>query len=220
MLDAEVRIGRSSCRKGQPARVNKTKQHTMNAKQNQSSASLMHRLYQGRSHPEIHEPPAGVPPDRHSPSQHTLKRILLADDDPGIREMLGKVLESERYEVILAKNGNEAATKSVASEPDLVLLDLNMPERDGWSAFRFLDTAHPLIPVIIITARPNQSTHAEELGVDALMEKPLNLPVLLEAIEDLLAETEAERTSRLTNPEFKTALLNLRSEARAWETVR
>ena len=66
---------------------------------------------------------------------------------------------------------------------------------------------HPLIPVIVITARPNQHSHAVELGVDALMEKPLHLPLLLQTMRKLLAETEIERTRRLADPSFKTTLL-------------
>ena len=62
------------------------------------------------------------------------KRILLADDDPGIREMLGRVLESEQYEVVLAGTGREAVAKFAAHLPDLILLDLNMPDLDGWEA--------------------------------------------------------------------------------------
>jgi DNA-binding response OmpR family regulator len=168
----------------------------------------MHGLLQGRPHPEIKEVSPSSFPDERPPTGQAPKRILLVDDDPGVREMLGRVLEAEHYEVIRAKNGNEAGAKFVNGEPDLVLLDLNMPERDGWSAFRFMEVVRPLLPVIIITARSNQYAQAEELGVDALMEKPLNLAVLLEAIKKLLAETEVERMRRLTNPEFKTAFLN------------
>lgn len=135
------------------------------------------------------------------------KRILLADDDPGVREMVGRVLESENYAVTFARNGREAARQFSASSPDLVLLDLNMPDCDGWKTFGLLCNQNPLVPVIVITARPHQLDNAVELGVDALMEKPLNLPLLLETIRNLLAETEAERTQRLTNPEFKTVLL-------------
>jgi len=146
--------------------------------------------------------------------QPPTRKILLADDDSSVREMLGRVLESEHYEVIYAKNGNEAAAKSVSGQPDMVLLDLNMPDRDGWSAFRFMNAAHPLLPVIVITARPNQYTQARELGIDALMEKPLNLPLLLKTIEGLLSETDLERTRRITNPHFKTALLGERIGSR------
>jgi CheY-like chemotaxis protein len=188
------------------------KRTIMNANLNQSSTDLMHGLLQGRPHPEVKEGSASPVLGRFSSSRPTMKKILLADDDPGIREMLGRVLESEHYEVILAKNGNEAGAKFVSREPDIVLLDLNMPDRDGWSAFRFMEVVHPLLPVIIITARPDQYAQAEKLGVDALMEKPLNLPVLLEAIEGLLAETETERTRRLINRHFKTAFLNHRKQ--------
>lgn len=136
------------------------------------------------------------------------KRILLADDDPSVRELLGRVLESEHYGVTFARTGREAASKFVSSPPDLVLLDLNMPDYDGWAAFRVMNSAHPLLPVIVITARPNQHPQAVDLGVDAFMEKPLNLPVLLEAIRTLLAESEADRTRRLTDPNYKTVFLN------------
>jgi CheY-like chemotaxis protein len=147
--------------------------------------------------------------ERHTAAQPS-KRILLADDDASVREMLGRVLESEHYKVILAKDGNEAAAKSVSGEPDLVLLDLNMPDRDGWSAFRFMNAAHPLRPVIVITARPNQYPQADQLGVDALMEKPLNLALLLRTIQSLLSEPESQRARRVTDRGFKTAFLGSR----------
>src|SRR5580704_4550313 len=141
-------------------------------------------------------------------AKRVTKRILLADDDPGVHELLGRVLEFEHYEVTFAKTGREAAAKFVSDLPDIVLLDLNMPNKDGWAAFRLMNTAHTLVPVIVITARPDQYRQARELGVDAFMEKPLNLPVLLDAIRKLLAETEAERTRRLINPDFNTEFLN------------
>jgi DNA-binding response OmpR family regulator len=141
------------------------------------------------------------------PAARQTKRILLADDDPGVREMLGRVLESEGYEVVTAQTGLETVRKFAAASPDLVLLDLNMPEKDGWEAFGMICEKHPFVPVIVITARPHQYAQAIELGVDALMEKPLNLPLLLDSIRCLLAETEVERTRRLINPEFKTTLL-------------
>jgi DNA-binding response OmpR family regulator len=149
--------------------------------------------------------------ERHRASPPS-KRILLADDDASVREMLGRVLESEHYKVILAKDGNEAAAKSVSGEPDLVLLDLNMPDRDGWSAFRFMNAAHPLRPVIVITARPNQYPQADQLGVDALMEKPLNLALLLRTIRSLLSEPEPQRARRVTDRSFKTAFLGSRPQ--------
>jgi DNA-binding response OmpR family regulator len=135
-------------------------------------------------------------------------KILLADDDAGVREMVGRVLESEQYDVALARTGRETAAKFIADVPDLVLLDLNMPDRDGWDVFDLMKQTHPFVPVIVITARPQQYEHAAKLGITALMEKPLNLPLLLATIADLLAESEAERVQRLTDPGFKTTYLS------------
>jgi len=175
---------------------------------NFSSTILANHLHPARMGAEIEDQTVQLRPSLAPRCERTKKTILLADDDTGVREMMGRVLEAENYEVILAKNGNETASKFVDGEPDIVLLDLNMPERDGWSALRFMNAVHPRLPVIIITARPNQYPQADDLGVDGLMEKPLNLPVLLEAIKVFLSETKDERTRRLANPKFKTALLS------------
>src|SRR5262245_40181232 len=75
--------------------------------------------------------------------------ILLADDDPGVRETLGRVLESEGYRVLLAKTGREAVTQCRTDPPDLVLLDLNMPVMDGWAAFRMMNQTDPMRPVVV-----------------------------------------------------------------------
>lgn len=134
-------------------------------------------------------------------------KILLADDDAGVRETLGRVLEFEHYDVMPARTGREAAARFIADLPDLVLLDLNMPDRDGWDAFDLMRQTHPLVPVIIITARPQQYNHAAKLRIAALMEKPLDLPLLLASIADLLAESLTERMQRLTDSGFRTAFL-------------
>ena len=142
--------------------------------------------------------------------QTKIKRILLADDDAGVREAIGRVLESEHYEVVSAGTGREAARKFLAEMPDLVLLDLNMPDRDGWEAYDLMNQTHPLVPIIVITARPQQYGIAAERGADALMEKPLDLRLLLSTIAGFLGESEPERVRRLTDPEFKTILLDTR----------
>ena len=136
------------------------------------------------------------------------KSILLSDDDRSVRELLGRVLESEHYEVVYAKTGREAVARFQAGPPDLVLLDLNMPEQDGWEVFGQICAKDPLVPVIVITARPEQHTQAIELGIDALMEKPLDLPLLLDTIRTLLEETEGARVRRLTAPDYQTVLLH------------
>jgi CheY-like chemotaxis protein len=73
------------------------------------------------------------------------------------------------------------------------LLDLNMPDVDGWKAFEVMARLAPSVPVIVITARPNQARRAAEAGVDMLLEKPLDIPMLLETVRNLLAAPEKSR---------------------------
>jgi CheY-like chemotaxis protein len=160
--------------------------------------------------PEVASPSASWPLIAPQPkvSSALHNRILIADDDSLVRGSLAAVLESEGYVVDEARNGIEAVRRAVERLPDLVLLDLNMPHRDGWTAFSQLDMVRPLLPVIAITARPNQYEEAVRLGVDAFMEKPLNLPMLLEAIKRLVSEAPQRHVSRITSRAFVTRLLS------------
>src|SRR5437762_9887114 len=102
------------------------------------------------------------------------KRILLVDDDRSIRESLSKILRAENYEVVLAENGQEAIQKHGVERIDLLILDLNMPVKNGWATLEWLAEVNPLLPVIIITGRANQRALAEKAGFVALMAKPLD----------------------------------------------
>ena len=150
--------------------------------------------------------PLPAPPSRDLKARPS--RILIADDDALVRGSLAAVLESEGFVVDEARNGIEAVTRAIAHVPDLVLLDLNMPHWDGWTAFSQLDRVRPLLPVIVITARPNQYEKAVKLGVDAFMEKPLNFPILVRAIKRLAHEDEHRHVRRITNRGFVTQLLD------------
>ena len=147
------------------------------------------------------------------------KKILLADDDSSVRSTLQRVLESENYMVVTAATGRETGARFIEELPDLVLLDLTMPDRNGWEVFELINSTHPLVPVIIITARPHQYAHAADLGVDAIMEKPLELPCLLQTIARFLAESEDERVHRLTRPDFRTVQLTSSGEGSSGETA-
>lgn len=138
--------------------------------------------------------PAAHPP---TGSSHPGKRILLVDDDPTVRDSLNDVLVAEGYLVIPAENGQQALDLAAATPVDLALLDLNMPVMNGWDTFERLTTDHPLIPIIIVTARPNQLFMALSAGVGALLEKPMDIPTLLRTIERLLAEPANQRLARL-----------------------
>lgn len=124
------------------------------------------------------------------------KTILLADDDPAVRRMLQRVLTEEDYHVLPAEDGLRAVEVCRGTQVDLVILDLNLPAQDGWEALQHLTTDHPLVPVIILTGRPNQLFPALASGVGALIEKPVDLLKLLATIRELLEEPEEARIAR------------------------
>lgn len=126
------------------------------------------------------------------------KRVLVVDDDSSVRNSLAEVLRNEDYDVATACDGHEAVRKFHEGGIDLVLLDLNLPVKSGWDCFERLSGINPLIPVVVITARPHQYEMARNAGVGALMEKPLDFPLLLALISELLEEPVEKRLERMT----------------------
>jgi DNA-binding response OmpR family regulator len=116
------------------------------------------------------------------------KKILVVDDEISIREALNKVLQAENYMVVTAENGLDAIERIKSEKIDLLLLDLGLPVKDGWDIVIWLAQVNPILPVIIITGRWNQREMAEKMGADALMDKPLDVPRLLQTIRKLINE--------------------------------
>ena len=112
-------------------------------------------------------------------------RILVVDDDEAIRTGLSDLLLSEGYEVSTARNGREAVERFQGIRMALILVDINMPVLNGWGTIGQLRTLSPRVPIIMITARPDQKMIARTAGVE-LMEKPLDIPYLLTRIGTLL----------------------------------
>lgn len=117
-------------------------------------------------------------------------RILVVDDDEAVRIGLRGVLLSEGYDVSTACNGREAVERFQGVKIALILVDINMPVLNGWGTIGQLRTLSPRVPIIMITARPDQKTIARTAGVE-LMEKPLDLPYLVSRISALL-DSEAK----------------------------
>src|SRR5262245_16091562 len=103
----------------------------------------------------VSRPAAGTPTPPSIAPKAARKRILLVDDDPVVRESLAELLLIDGYEVIPAKDGQQAVDLAAHTAVDLVLLDLNMPVKNGWDTFDQLTREHPLLPVIIVTGRAN-----------------------------------------------------------------
>lgn len=124
---------------------------------------------------------------------------MLADDDASVSQMLGSVLEMEHYQVFRTRTGRETAAAFIAELPELVLLDLNLPDRNGWDVFELIRSTHPSVPVIIITALSQQQERAKGRGI-TLLEKPLDIPELLETIRNCLNRAESEQEKQLFWP--------------------
>jgi CheY-like chemotaxis protein len=131
-----------------------------------------------------------------SASSRVGNRILLVDDDCGVRDSISEVLRDEGYFVTPAENGRQAVELAGRMRFDLALLDLNMPVMDGWDTFERLVAGHPTISIIIITARSNQLFMALNAGAGALLEKPMEIPVLLRTVKKLLIESAGQRIAR------------------------
>lgn len=123
--------------------------------------------------------------------------LLVVDDDHSVRESLKKLLESEGYEVLPACDGVDALNYFKSHRVDLVVLDLNLATDNGWKVFDRMTHTNPFVPTIIITAESGQHERAVAAGVEALIEKPIDVPVFLKIINDLLAETREQRTERV-----------------------
>ena len=122
--------------------------------------------------------------------------VLVVDDDAPIRESLRKVLQGVDYEIISAANGQEAIEKLRSEKIDLMLLDLGLPVKEGWGTVIWLAQVNPCLPVIIITGRWNQRELAKKMGADALMDKPLDVPLLLQTICEFINEPMERRAQR------------------------
>lgn len=118
------------------------------------------------------------------------KRILIADDEPHMLRVTELSLKKGGFEVILARDGRQAVELTTAQKPDLVVLDVVMPEMDGFEALRALK-ANPEtagIPVIILTSRGQRiaQSEAESSGATLYLTKPFSPSELLAQARKLL----------------------------------
>jgi DNA-binding NtrC family response regulator len=119
------------------------------------------------------------------------KRILVVDDDISVRDSLEKILSEAGYEVTVAPDGESAADEF--EQANLLVLDLNLPIQDGWDVLGQVNSDHPLLPVIVITGLADQLDDRAIPGASAFLEKPIEVPLLLETIEHLLNQTPEQR---------------------------
>jgi len=123
-----------------------------------------------------------------------MKTILIADVDASVRKALGKVLEEEGYQIILAADDREAVEKFETGPVDLLVLDLGLPVKNGWDAFECITSRTPAFPIVIISGEANPRDLAVAEGFGAVMEKPLDVSQLLQTMKALLEEPQQDRS--------------------------
>jgi DNA-binding response OmpR family regulator len=124
-----------------------------------------------------------------------LGRVLVVEDEPDVAELIRYNLTRERYEVLLVANGADALKLARESRPDLILLDLMIPQLNGWEVCRRLkqDGATRAVPVIVVTARVDEGDKvlAFEMGADDYVTKPFSVRELVARVRAVVRRSKA-----------------------------
>ena len=127
---------------------------------------------------------------------NSTKKVLVVDDEPDTLELVKLVLESGGFEVILANNGMEALAEIEKIKPDIVLLDIMMPDMDGWDVFRKIKERNPDIPIAILTAKAQNIDKLLGLHVlkaDDYITKPFGKNELIGKVKKLTGLTDKDK---------------------------
>jgi len=132
-----------------------------------------------------------------------MSKILVVDDEKNICELLGLYLRKDGYEVEYAHDGDMALSRFVSFGPDLILLDIMLPERDGWDVCREIRKTSK-VPIIMISAKGEtiDKVLGLELGADDYVTKPFDTKEVLARIKSVLrrsgcVESSAEQTKEV-----------------------
>ena len=119
-----------------------------------------------------------------------MPKILLVEDNEMNRDMLSRRLQRKGYEVVIAVDGEEGIARAKSEQPQLILMDMSLPVKDGWTATREIknDVTLRMIPVIALTAHAmaGDKDKAIEAGCDDYDTKPVEFARLLGKIETLI----------------------------------
>ena len=120
-----------------------------------------------------------------------MPKILIVDDNEDNRDVLARRLQRRGFDVTQASGGKLAVSLATSDAPDLILMDMNMPELDGWEATRLIRSQSLIMPIIALTAHAmsGDRERAIEAGCTDYHTKPVELDRLLATIEALLSET-------------------------------
>jgi two-component system alkaline phosphatase synthesis response regulator PhoP len=119
--------------------------------------------------------------------------ILIVDDDPAILDLIAQLLTDEGYSILTANGGQAGIDLATKYLPKLILLDLMMPEMNGWQVVTLLKSAARtrFIPILLLSARRDMNITAQELGVSDYLAKPFDLDELLRYVEKILKRSNS-----------------------------
>ncbi|MEO8355601.1 MAG: response regulator [Chloroflexota bacterium] len=131
-------------------------------------------------------------------------RILVVEDDMDNYQLVRFILERAGYDVFLAVNGRDGVDAARFQKPDLILMDLGLPEMDGWLAAQKLksDEATKSILLYALTAHtlPGERKRAMQAGCDGYVSKPIHVEGFLNLINSALVEKTGRKDARTTGP--------------------
>ena len=143
-----------------------------------------------------------------------MANILVVDDELGIRDLLSEILFDEGHQVELAENAAQAREARLHMRPDLVLLDIWMPDTDGVSLLKEWASAGLLnMPVIMMSGHATIDTAVEavKIGAQAFLEKPITLQKLLKAVDQGLARDQVQQAMLAAAPPQPPSVLSMAS---------
>lgn len=131
-------------------------------------------------------------------------RVLIVDDDPAVTSLLRRAIAYEGYEVATAASGDEALAAAYEQPPDLVVLDVMLPGIDGMEVCRRLRMGDPNLPILMLTARDEERSEIQGLGVgaDDYVTKPFSIEVLVARIRSLLRRTRTRQLRHLQHADL------------------
>jgi two-component system OmpR family response regulator len=145
-------------------------------------------------------------------------RVLVVDDEPSITELVSTALRYEGFDVTVAANGREALDAAVAVRPELIVLDVMLPDLDGFEVIRRIRSDGSWTPVVFLTARdaPDDKVGGLKLGADDYVTKPFSLEELIERVRAVLRRTYGDDR---TSPRLRFADLELDEDTyEVWRT--
>ncbi|UDL93325.1 response regulator [Lichenihabitans sp. PAMC28606] len=121
-----------------------------------------------------------------------MTKLLLVEDHEELWDFLSRRLRRRGFDVVLAHNGQQALEKVASDEPDLMLLDMDLPIMDGWTVAKTLRTQSNAIPIIALTAHAmsGDRTKALAAGCDEYHSKPVDFDLLLTQVDEVLLRRE------------------------------